>query len=104
MIANSTTELCALLPRRKDKPKLTPNMCFFATPCNVAGPWRKATYAFLAPALLVTVRPQTGEAGKVKSKLSSSPGLSLGLAIRAWQKRDTALGGRWEVAGRKHMP
>ena len=82
-------------------PKLTPNMFLSAT-CNVAGPWRKATLAFLAPALLVTVRPQTGEAGKVKSRLSSSPGLSLDVAIRACQTRDTALGGRWEVAGRKH--
>lgn len=95
MIANSTTELCALLPRRKDMPKLTPHMFLSAT-------WRKATLAFLAPALLVTVRPQTGKAGKVKSKLSSSPGLSLDLASRACQTRETALGGRWEVAGRKH--
>lgn len=49
MIANSTTELCALLLERIDMPKLTPNMCFFAATYNVAGPWRKATYAFLAP-------------------------------------------------------
>lgn len=43
--------------------------------------------------LLVTVRPQTGEAGKVKSKLSSSPGLSLGLADKGhcpgWQMGDS---------------
>lgn len=43
--------------------------------------------------LLVTVRPQRGEAGKVKSKLSSSPGLSLGLADKGhcpgWQMGDS---------------
>lgn len=103
MIANSTTELCVLLPRKKDMPKLTQNMCFFAATCNAAGPWKKATCAFLAPALLFTVRPHTGE--QVKGNLCCQAALGCPqLRYQGFEDKRHCPGCGMRGGGGKHNP